>query len=271
MQQKTKQPLALFAIMLLLMQIVFGSLPAVAMSEPLSLQVMMTTNGQPYVEGENATSAVAIQVTTTDSAHVEMSKDGGISWQPFNVAEPLIIEEVGEHSLWFRLAEEVASLQKYTIRIEPPLALTSTTTADSAVIYVKQGANGDGTSWGNAYQDLQLALDTAQTKLDAGTKNVEIWIAAGTYKPTTGTDHTISFQMKNGVAIYGGFAGTENARAERDFKTNKTILSGGIIIYGDEGDFYHIFYHDTGLNLDATIILDGVTITWGNANNRLGE
>lgn len=273
MRKSFHQTLTILAICLLILQTVFGSLPAVATSELSSLQVTMTTNGQPYEEGENATSAVAIQVTTTttDSAHVEISINEGRSWQPFNVAEPLIIEEVGEHSLWFRLGGEVASLQKYTIRIVPPLALTSTTTADSAVIYVNQEANGNGTSWTDAYQDLQPALDAAQIKLDAGVRDVEIWIAKGVYKPTKESDRsdhrTAFFQMKNGVEIYGGFEGTENARAKRNFKTNETILSGDIGIVGDESDnAYHVFFHDTGLNLDTTAILDGVTITKGNAN-----
>ena len=57
------------------------------------------------------------------------------------------------------------------------------------------GAN-NGTSWANAYTSLQSALSVAST-------GTEIWVAAGTYRPTTGSDRTVSFSMKNGVKIYG--------------------------------------------------------------------
>ncbi len=43
-----------------------------------------------------------------------------------------------------------------------------------------------------------------------------------------GTDRTISFELKNGVAIYGGFAGTETLRTQRNPATNVTVLSGDI-------------------------------------------
>src|SRR5690349_7325949 len=74
-------------------------------------------------------------------------------------------------------------------------------TASAAVRYVNAFATGsnNGSSWRNAYKSLQSALAAAQP-------NDEIWVAAATYKPTTGTDRTISFVMPTGVAIYGGFA-----------------------------------------------------------------
>ena len=79
--------------------------------------------------------------------------------------------------------------------------------------------------------------------------------------------------MKNGVAIYGGFAGNESDIELRDPNANETILSGDV--NGDDipGDLttnradncYHVFYHNN-IGLSRTAILDGFIITGGNAN-----
>ena len=88
------------------------------------------------------------------------------------------------------------------------------------ILYVKEGGTGDCSSWENAC-DLQDALGDAET-------GNEIWVAEGTYYPTDSTDRTVSFKLKNGVALYGGFAGTETARDQRDWVVNPTILSGDL-------------------------------------------
>lgn len=124
--------------------------------------------------------------------------------------------------------------------------------------YVHQNATGanNGTSWEDAYTDLQSALAAASG-------GDEIWVAAGTYKPTTGVDRMISFNLKNGVAVYGGFNGTETLLSQRDFETNVTILSGDIGIVDNNGDnSYHVV---VGSNINVASILDGFTITGGNA------
>lgn len=81
-------------------------------------------------------------------------------------------------------------------------------------------AAGDGTAWTSALQSLQDALAAAS-------KGDEIWVARGTYHPHT-TDADKSFVLKEDVAVYGGFSGTETARQQRDFRKNQTILSGNI-------------------------------------------
>ena len=127
------------------------------------------------------------------------------------------------------------------------------------VHYVKWNAGGvnSGTSWTDAYTDLQSALSAASS-------GDEIWVAAGTYKPTTGTDRAISFELKNGVAIYGGFAGTETLHTQRDPATNVTILSGDIGVADDNSDnSYHVI---VGSNTDNSAVLDGFTVTGGNAD-----
>ena len=269
MKSKIKQTLVLFTMAVLLMQAVFGSLPAMATSNPSLLQVTMMTNGQPYIEGESTTSPVEVQVTmtSTDSANVEFSQDLGTTWQSFNVAQPWIVEEAGEHSLWFRLAGPNEQLQKYTIRIAPSkLQRLQFTQKMNTVIYVNAGATGkkDGTSWEDAFDNLQSALDIVQSEQ-------QIWLAKGTYIPTQAIDQadarTVTFQLKNDVAIYGGFIGTETNVAGRNWKVNETIISGDIGTVGNNTDnAYRVFYHPDSLNLNATAVLDGVMIIGGNAN-----
>lgn len=100
--------------------------------------------------------------------------------------------------------------------------------------------------------------------IDASAANDEVWVAAGTYKPTAGTDRTISFYMKDGVAIYGGFAGAEALLDDRDWAVNETILSGDIGVVNDSTDnSYHVIFNQ---NIDNTALLDGFTIRDGNAD-----
>jgi predicted outer membrane repeat protein len=129
----------------------------------------------------------------------------------------------------------------------------------SMIHYVKWDATGtnNGFSWANAYTSLQSALTVASS-------GDEIWVAAGTYKPTIDTDRTSSFSLKNGVAIYGGFAGTETLHTQRDPALHITILSGDIGAENDTSDnSYHVVIGDGTQN---TTILDGFTIMAGNAN-----
>lgn len=101
--------------------------------------------------------------------------------------------------------------------------------------YVKPTATGtgDGSSWDNASGDLQKMID------DLADNNVsqqagEVWVAAGTYKPQSqlisGMNYSASFRMRDGISVYGGFAGGETSKQERakgtmpwDF-TNVTVL-----------------------------------------------
>ncbi len=136
--------------------------------------------------------------------------------------------------------------------------LSSAALAD--VVYVNLNATGsdDGTSWPNAFTSLQTAVAAA-------TSGDEIWVAAGTYLPTATADRTISFAMKNGVGIYGGFDGTETLRTQRDPALNVTILSGDIGTPANAADnSYHVVTTDGTVTLSAA--LDGFSITGGQAN-----
>ncbi len=131
--------------------------------------------------------------------------------------------------------------------------------------FVAQRAKGrgNGADWTNAHTDLQAALAAARP-------GEEIWVAAGTYKPAGPSgDRSATFQLKSGVSVYGGFAGREKRRDERDPNKNVTILSGDLnsddvqSFAKNRDNSYHVV---TGTEADATAVLDGFTITAGNAN-----
>jgi hypothetical protein len=99
-----------------------------------------------------------------------------------------------------------------------------------------------GTSWATASNNFQATVN-------ASIPGDQVWVRKGTYFPESG----LPFSMRQGIAIYGGFAGTEIALSQRNYVTNKTILkgNGNRVIY----NFY--------LGLTNTAVLDGFTITGG--------
>jgi uncharacterized repeat protein (TIGR01451 family) len=141
------------------------------------------------------------------------------------------------------------------------------------IIYVDENASGanNGKTWDNAYINLQDALGRAY----AGT---QIWVATGEYQPTSGMDRTATFEVQDGVKVYGGFPSGGSIFAERDPAAYPTVLSGdiddndttdpiGVItnasqIVGDNS--YHVVTAD-GVR-DITL-LDGFTITGGQADD----
>jgi hypothetical protein len=141
------------------------------------------------------------------------------------------------------------------------LALTAT--ASAATRYVNGAlatGNNDGTSWADAYR----GADAVAVALNAAVAGDELWVAAGTYLPTTSATRTLSHQLKNGVAVYGGFVGNEAQLSQRNHVANVTILSGDIGAPGNNADNSHHVVNGAGTN--STAILDGFTITQGNAN-----
>ncbi|MCB0550117.1 MAG: hypothetical protein KDD19_21290, partial [Phaeodactylibacter sp.] len=132
------------------------------------------------------------------------------------------------------------------------------------ILYVNDDAPGanNGSSWTDAFTDLQDALAVAGSCSGV----TEIWVAEGVYKPTSGTDRNASFSMQNDLAIYGGFEGTETQLSQRDWAAHETILSGDIGTPADAADnSYHVIYNFYN-GLDNTAVLDGFTITRGNAD-----
>lgn len=120
-------------------------------------------------------------------------------------------------------------------------------------IYVKPNGNGAGTTWDDA-ASLHDALFIA-TETDV------LWIAAGIYFPAI-SDRTVSFELKSGISLFGGFGGTETALEQRDLVNNHTILSGDIGTKGSNNDNSHHVLQAIGTSANqlSDIVIDGVTV-----------
>lgn len=149
------------------------------------------------------------------------------------------------------------------------LAAGLSSPAFAAVIRVDASAVGanNGSSWPNAYKSLQSALAVA-------VGGDQIWIANGTYKPADAGNPQVSFVIPSGVALYGGFAGTESTLVQRDWKVNITLLSGDIDNNDLDNDNDGIPDGFAGSNsfhvvrtgaVSAQTRIDGVTIVAGDA------
>lgn len=129
-----------------------------------------------------------------------------------------------------------------TIRNNPP-SMGAYENVHYSKLYVNLAAIGsnNGSSWTNAYTNLQTALNTVNI-VDT------IWVAAGTYIPTT------TLSLKNGLAVIGGFAGTETQLSQRNIAANPVIISGN--------NTRQVF---NNANLNSTAVLDGCIISNGNS------
>lgn len=106
--------------------------------------------------------------------------------------------------------------------------------------------SGTGTSWDEALETIEEAVSNAI----AGD---EIWVKAGTYTPTGGAVIAPLHITVANVGLYGGFAGGESLREQRDWLANETIINGG--------DTFTRTIHVSDAGGGATI--DGFTITHG--------
>jgi predicted outer membrane repeat protein len=171
------------------------------------------------------------------------------------------------------------------IRLTPSVFILSMllTAAGAKTIYVDDDAAGanNGSSWADAYTFLQEGLADA----NLSEKPVEIRVAQGIYRPNGGLVaipefnwRTTTFQLINGVTLRGGYAGLGKADPnERDIHAYETILSGDLnaddshvlelldLLYEPTRaeNSYHVV---TAIHADDTLVLDGFTITAGNAN-----
>jgi hypothetical protein len=118
--------------------------------------------------------------------------------------------------------------------------------------YAVSGGTGDGSSWING-ADLNNLLQST-------TQPLEIWVQSGKYTATKGIDREISFEIPDGFELYGGFSGTETERSQRDWRANKTILSGEIGEEGFQDNTYNVIRTE---NVSNTTVVDGFVIRDG--------
>lgn len=139
----------------------------------------------------------------------------------------------------------------------------------NAQVFVDADAagTGDGSSWANAYTNLNDALLAAP----AGSS---VWIAEGTYT----TPDSVSFFIDKELTVLGGFFGTETAASAANPALYPTILSGDVAgndvvgAYDSTGYVDNnrvLFIVDTNEVSAFTVTLDGLTIANGGiAENR---
>ncbi|MEM6764725.1 MAG: choice-of-anchor Q domain-containing protein [Bacteroidota bacterium] len=129
-------------------------------------------------------------------------------------------------------------------------------------LYVNQNATGfnDGSSWNDAYVDLQDALTLAAACSDI----TEIWVAQGLYLPSQTQDPLGTFTLQDSLGLYGGFQGNETTLSQRDWELYPTILSGDLDMDGFSYfggiNTYHILTAQgiTGAILDGFTVEDGL-------------
>ena len=152
------------------------------------------------------------------------------------------------------------------------LAFTGAVVLRAGIIHVDYRATGadDGTSWTDAYIFLQSALvgasDGDEIRVAGGDPNNPYRPDHDPNNPTGTGDREATFQLIDGVGLYGGYAGLgdPNNPGVRDLVLYETILSGDIGAIGDPAD--NSFHVVTASGTNNTARLDGFTITAGKAS-----
>ncbi len=157
--------------------------------------------------------------------------------------------------------------------------LAFTSFAEGAVFYVTESGAGakDGSRWEDAYGEAEFSQN-----LNGSSVGDEFWVAAGRYRPSTTGDKTWYFVLDPGVSLYGGFAGTETSRSQRNWRTNVTVLTGDLD-FNDTVDARGVTRKASDINAAGSGnsirvmytygqggVLDGFTVTAGNALNEEG-
>jgi hypothetical protein len=122
----------------------------------------------------------------------------------------------------------------------------------ACAVYVDAAApaGGTGMTWATAIRGLQAGIDAGQLS------GCEVWVKRGSYVAYSSSTLD-TFQLRPGVAVYGGFAGTETRRDARNSTANVTIL---------EGQNGSNFVEHVVTGADGAI-LDGFTVQHGRSLN----
>lgn len=162
------------------------------------------------------------------------------------------------------------------LRLIPLLAFGATSIAHAAChVTAAADANGSGASWASPMR-LQAALGASAC--------TEVWVAKGAYLPSPGS-YEVSFVVRPGVQVYGGFAGTEASRDDRNIAANPTVLSGdvfnddiktdGVVMRAQDlrnfNSRHVVYMGGPGAPVESDTVLDGFTITGGNAQPYGGQ
>ncbi|MCP4677600.1 MAG: hypothetical protein GY854_19210 [Deltaproteobacteria bacterium] len=150
-----------------------------------------------------------------------------------------------------------AFLTSMSLVFIPPMTATA---APDCVVYVDgdAGAGGDGQSWSTAFDDIQVAIDTAALELDIHDR-CQVWVSAGEYIVYQGLrNDTLAMQTR--VDVYGGFAGFETSTYERNLDENQSILLGGPSFSEMSTRVYHV------VTAADDSLIDGFDIVFGLAD-----
>jgi hypothetical protein len=220
--------------------------PIIAITSPSALGSLFTTGSKQLVKGTASDNSSIKRVTfqLTGVTNSEGDAEGTTYW---TLPELTLKPGISKLSVTAYDSLMNSTNTQFEFNYKPNIILVNVAAT---------GAN-TGTTWNDAYSDLQVALSK--------TSSAEVWVARGTYKPTTGQERTVSFQMREGMNIFGGFRGGETSREERSISENISILSGEVGASVASDNVYHVVLGENNASLD------GFTIVGGHADGADGE